>query len=107
VPGAVHAVQAAEAQPDHSAVLVQGHATSSLDDGIVREDPGILASLVDDPRLVLIEELELLRDRVHPDMLLAGQSLLEIMGSGSSAITALDISARRRFLLMGSAGGCI
>ena len=63
-------------------MLVQGHATSTLDDGIVREDPGILASLHDHPRLVLIEELELLRDRVHPDMLLPGQSLLEIMDVG-------------------------
>ena len=77
-----HAVKAAEAQPDHSAVLVQGHASSSLDDGIVGQEPGILASLLNDLRLMLIEEFELLRDRVHPGMLLPGQSLLETMVIG-------------------------
>ncbi len=63
-------------------MLIEGHATSSLDDGIVRQDPGVLASLVDNNDLILVEERELLRDRVDPDMLLSGQSLLVLVGIG-------------------------
>ena len=80
MPGRLHAVKAAVAQPDHSPVFIQSHVAAVLDDGVFRELPLALPTFVDDDGLMMIEEGQLLGDLIHSPMLLPLQSLLVLEG---------------------------
>ena len=76
VPGLVHAVEAAEAQPDHAAVLLQGEVAAVLDHRVLGQLPGILADLVEHHGLVSVKEGKLLSYLVYPAVLVSRQALL-------------------------------
>ena len=65
MPLLVHTVEAGEAQPDHSAMLVQGHVAPVLDDGAAGHHLCSLARLVEDDGVFTLEEDQKLCDLVH------------------------------------------
>ena len=65
MPLLVHTVEAGEAQPDHSPMLVQGHVAPVFDDGAAGHHLRILACLVEDDGVFTLEEDQKLCDLVH------------------------------------------
>ena len=77
MPLLVHTVEAGEAQPDHSPMLVQGHVAPVFDDGAAGHHLRILARLVEDDKgLYPRGRSKAWRSRPHTSSPLEGVSLL-------------------------------